>query len=50
MAYSELYFSDVLWPAFDEIELDKAIGTFRQRERRFGKTSDQLRQKEVKPS
>jgi len=41
-AYSEFYFSDKLWPAFDEAELDLAIKTFAQRERRFGKTSDQL--------
>lgn len=41
-AYSEFYFSDKLWPAFDEAELDLAIKTFQQRERRFGKTSDQL--------
>jgi undecaprenyl diphosphate synthase len=41
-AYSEFYFSDKLWPAFDEVELDLAIKTYQQRERRFGKTSDQL--------
>lgn len=42
LAYSELYFSDKLWPDFDEASLDHAIGVFGQRERRFGKTSDQL--------
>lgn len=41
-AYSEFYFSDTLWPEFDEAALDLAIKAFCQRERRFGKTSDQL--------
>lgn len=41
-AYSEFYFSDKLWPEFDEAELDVAIAAFSQRERRFGKTSGQL--------
>ena len=41
-AYSEFYFSDKLWPEFDEAALDLAIEAFNQRERRFGKTSDQL--------
>lgn len=36
-AYSELYFTDVLWPDFDEEELDKAIESFGSRTRRFGK-------------
>ncbi len=36
-AYSELYFTDVLWPDFDEAELDKAITAFGSRKRRFGK-------------
>lgn len=36
-AYSELYFTDVLWPDFDEIEFDKAIKSFGERKRRFGK-------------
>ncbi|MBR1968087.1 MAG: di-trans,poly-cis-decaprenylcistransferase [Clostridia bacterium] len=36
-AYSELYFTDVLWPDFDEQELDKAITAFGSRKRRFGK-------------
>lgn len=35
-AYAELVFSDCLWPDFDAIELDRAIATFAQRERRFG--------------
>ena len=41
-AYSELFFSDVLWPDFDELALDAALQEFASRERRFGKTSDQL--------
>ena len=42
LAYSELYFTDVLWPDFDELELDAAIKMYQGRERRFGKTSEQL--------
>lgn len=41
-AYSEFYFSDKLWPEFDDAALDSAIAVFNQRERRFGKTSEQL--------
>jgi undecaprenyl diphosphate synthase len=41
-AYSELYFSDRLWPEFDEAALDEAIAAFNARERRFGQTSAQL--------
>ncbi|MBQ7524629.1 MAG: undecaprenyl diphosphate synthase family protein, partial [Alphaproteobacteria bacterium] len=36
-SYSELYFSDVLWPDFDRAELERAIGDFSNRERTFGK-------------
>ena len=36
IAYAELYFSDVLWPDFDEKEFDKAIAAYQHRERRFG--------------
>ena len=43
-AYSELYFCDTLWPEFDDSALDSAIAAFGQRERRFGKTSEQLRE------
>ena len=35
-AYSEFYFTDVLWPDFDEAELDKAIAAYHARDRRFG--------------
>ncbi len=41
-AYSELYFSDKLWPEFDHAALLAAIEDFNRRERRFGKTSEQL--------
>jgi undecaprenyl diphosphate synthase len=41
-AYSELHFSDRLWPDFDEAALDDAIAVFRSRERRFGQTSAQV--------
>lgn len=41
-AYTELYFSDRLWPDFDEAALDEAIADFAARERRFGRTSDQV--------
>ena len=35
-AYSEYYFTDVLWPDFDEAELDRAIAAYQARDRRFG--------------
>ncbi|QNP60645.1 polyprenyl diphosphate synthase [Paenacidovorax monticola] len=41
-AYSELFFSDRLWPDFDEKALDEAIAAYGGRERRFGKTSEQV--------
>lgn len=42
IAYSELYFTDVLWPDFRKEELFKALIDYQKRERRFGKTSEQL--------
>jgi undecaprenyl diphosphate synthase len=42
LAYTELYFTDTLWPAFDRAELEKAIASYQKRERRFGRTSEQL--------
>ena len=42
LAYSELYFTDQLWPDFNENELDAAIKLYQSRERRFGQTSEQL--------
>lgn len=41
-AYSEFVFSDKLWPEFDPAALDDAIASYGRRERRFGKTSDQV--------
>ncbi len=42
LAYSELYFTATLWPDFDERELERALVFFRDRERRFGRTPEQL--------
>jgi len=42
LAYTELYFTDTLWPDFDAAALDEAIASYRRRERRFGRTSEQL--------
>ncbi len=41
LAYSELYFTDTLWPDFDAAALDDAFASYRQRERRFGRTGEQ---------
>ena len=46
-AYSELYFSDRLWPDFDENEFELALTDFSQRQRRFGKTGDQVDHRKV---
>ena len=42
LAYTELHFTDTLWPDFDASTLDHAIASYRKRERRFGRTSEQL--------
>ena len=42
LAYSELYFTDTLWPDFDNAAFNLAIQSYQQRERRFGRTSEQL--------
>ena len=42
LAYTELYFTDTLWPDFDKEAFDAAIDSYQQRERRFGRTSEQL--------
>jgi undecaprenyl diphosphate synthase len=42
LAYTELYFTETLWPDFDDAALDMAIASYRARERRFGRTSEQL--------
>ncbi|HUO45139.1 MAG TPA: polyprenyl diphosphate synthase [Burkholderiales bacterium] len=44
LAYAEMYFTDTLWPDFDTAALEQALVSYRQRERRFGRTSDQLRE------
>ena len=44
LAYTELYFTDTLWPDFDRAAFDAALLSYQQRERRFGRTSDQLRE------
>ncbi|MBM7059846.1 di-trans,poly-cis-decaprenylcistransferase [Pseudomonas sp. UL073] len=42
LAYSELYFSDLLWPDFKQEAMQKALASFATRQRRFGKTSEQV--------
>lgn len=42
LAYAEFHFTETLWPDFNEVALDQAIASYRQRERRFGRTSEQL--------
>jgi undecaprenyl diphosphate synthase len=42
LAYTELYFTDTLWPAFSRRALELAISSYQHRERRFGRTSDQI--------
>lgn len=49
-AYAELYFSDCLWPDFDAAELDCALAEYARRERRFGKTSEQVRPEAAQPT
>lgn len=44
MAYTELYFTDTFWPDFDEKAFSLAINSYNQRERRFGRTSEQVQQ------
>ena len=43
IAYAELYFTDILWPDFKEQDLYQAIISYQKRERRFGKTSEQIK-------
>ena len=43
IAYAELYFTDILWPDFKEKDLYEAIANYQKRERRFGKTSEQIK-------
>lgn len=46
-AYAELYFTDTYWPDFNTKELDKALASYQKRERRFGKTTEQLQELNV---
>jgi undecaprenyl diphosphate synthase len=50
LAYTELYFTATLWPAFNRVELEKAIVSYQNRERRFGRTSEQVQEKSGKGS
>ena len=43
LAYTEMYFTDTLWPDFDAAAFDRAISSFQGRERRFGRTSEQVK-------
>ena len=43
LSYAELYFSEVLWPDFNKEHFEEAITSYQKRERRFGKTSEQLK-------
>jgi undecaprenyl diphosphate synthase len=44
LAYAELFFTDTFWPDFNAKTLDEAIASYRNRERRFGRTSEQVRE------
>jgi len=46
LAYTELYFTDALWPDFGAAALEDAFASYRLRERRFGRTSEQLQEGE----
>ncbi|MBO94399.1 MAG: hypothetical protein CMI32_05815 [Opitutales bacterium] len=47
-AYAEIYMTPVLWPEFDDSEFRKAVASYGQRERRFGKTGEQIRTEQPK--
>jgi undecaprenyl diphosphate synthase len=47
LAYTEMYFTETLWPDFDIAAFDLAISSYQQRERRFGRTSEQLREEQA---
>ena len=49
MAYAEFYFTDTLWPDFDQREMHRALESFQQRERRYGRTSEQLPPEQQRP-
>ena len=48
LAYTELYFTDTLWPDFDETAFNDALDWFASRQRRFGKTGEQIEDEELK--
>lgn len=50
LAYTELYFTDTLWPDFNEEALNSAIQSYQKRERRFGRTSEQLSEAIANPT
>jgi len=50
LAYTELYFTGTLWPDFDMEAFDAALNSYQQRERRFGRTSEQLGQHKQAPA
>ena len=50
LAYTEFYFTELLWPDFDAKALDAAIASYKQRERRFGRTSEQVRAAAADPA
>ena len=50
LAYSELYFTEALWPDFDEAALAEAVASYGRRERRFGRTSEQVQQASLAPA
>jgi len=47
LAYSEMYFTDILWPDFDESAFDQALASFARRQRRFGRTGQQVREEQA---
>ena len=49
MAYAEFYFTNTLWPDFDSREMHRALESFQQRERRYGRTSEQLPPEQQRP-
>ncbi|MBP3194115.1 MAG: di-trans,poly-cis-decaprenylcistransferase [Cardiobacteriaceae bacterium] len=49
MAYAEFYFTDILWPDFGREEFDNALNSFKKRERRYGRTSEQLPIEQQRP-
>ncbi len=49
LAYTELFFTEALWPDFGADALDAAFASYRRRERRFGRTSEQLQEGEPVP-